>query len=190
MATHQKLRDDAYRAFKRNSLDPEVQLALDRKYQKADRDARLVLEADGYLEYASTFISREKTKLDAYRGDDKHDHPYDGTRERPLCTCSDRFCTIKEGKLPGWVRTASNPAEATRQLMHQHNGDPLVLQDLKRSYDELCADFDHHHRQIIICGTHNIHPDELDGLEGGSDEDETDETEETDATAEPPVADD
>lgn len=186
---HQKLRDDAYRAFKRNSLDPEVQLALDREYQKADKHERLVLTDDGYQEFASTFISKEKTKLDAYRADDPTNHPYEGKRERPLCTCSDRFCTIKDGKLPRRVRTADDPVEATRRFMHNHPGDPLVLQDLKREYDELCAEFDHRHRRIIICGTHNIHPDDLDGLEPATgDTDDEEDAEET--AAEPAVADD
>ncbi|PCR88696.1 hypothetical protein [Natrinema ejinorense] len=185
-SNHQKLRDDAYRAFKRNSLDPEVQLALDREYQQADQHARLVLTDDGYQEFASTFVSSAKTKLDAYRAGDPTSHPYDGTREQPLCTCSDRFCTIKDGRLPRRVRAADDPVEATRQFMHTHSGDPLVLQDLKREYDELCAEFDHRHRRIIICGTHNIHPDDLDGLEPATDDADA----ESETAADAAVADD
>lgn len=180
---HQKLRDDAYRAFKRNSLDPAVQLALDREYQQADQHARLVLTDDGYQEFASTFVSRAKTKLEAAKADAPTDHPYDGKRTRPLCTCSDRYCTIKDGRLPRRIRDAEDPVEATRQFMHTHSGDPLVLQDLKREYDELCAEFDHRHRRIIICGTHNIHPDDLDGLERPDEETDDDADEESEAAA-------
>lgn len=187
MSSHQKLRDDAYRAFKRNSLDPEVQLALDRLYQRADADARLVLEPEGFLEFASSFISREKTRLDAYRAGEPRAHPYEGTRERPLCTCSDRYCPIKDGRLPNWVRSAADSEEATRQLMHEHSGDPLVIQDMRRSYDELCAEFDHLHRTIIICGTHNLHPDDVDSL---GDEPTDDESTDEQATPTPAVADD
>lgn len=189
MASHKKLRDDAYRAFSRNGLDPEIQVALDAEYREVDPIAQIVLTDDGYQEFAARYISKELTKLEAYQSGDPRDHPYDGTRERPMCTCNDRYCAFKEGRLTRSIRTAADPVDATRHEMHTHNGDPLVLQDLKSEYDDLCAEFDHRHRRIIICGKHGIHPDELDELGLGDDADGGDESE-TNTTATQAVADD
>lgn len=198
MSNHHKLREDAYRAWSRNGLDAEIKIALDRLYRSVDPMARTVLTTDGYQEFAATFLSRERTKLDAYRAGDPHDHPYGGVRKRKLCTCDDRYCPITEGRLPRSIRNSEDPKDATRAFKNAHPGDPLVLQDLQREYDDLCAEFDHVHRQIIICGTHDIHPDEMDDLAapgdgdgGGEHDDAGDDEETTDASGgEAAVADD
>ncbi len=159
----------------RNSLDPEVKVALNEEFRKVNPTARIVLTDDGYLEFLASFVSREHTKLKAYRQGDKHDHPYDGVRKEPLCTCADRYCAFKEGRLMRQIREADDPVAEIRRVKHSHSGDVLVLQDASDEYDEICAEFDHAHRRIIICGQYNTHPDDLDGLTPTTDDDETDE---------------
>lgn len=167
MSDPQTLREDAYRAFKRNGLDPEVQLALDREYRSAEADARIVLTDDGFLDFLATYLSREHTKLQAHERGEPNDHPYEGVRKQPLCLCGDRYCELKDGRLMRHIREANDPEAAIREEKHDHRGDPLVLQDAIAEYDDICAAFNQRHRRIIICGTHNVHPDDLDDLRDG-----------------------
>lgn len=175
----EKLQGDAYRAFTNNALDPAVQKALDELYRDADRLVREVMTDDGFLEYLSSYVSREHTKLEADRNGEPEHYPYDETRSRPLCTCSDRYCRLKRGKLPRQIRDADDPKRAMRRFAHDHDGDPLVLQDARDTYADRCGEVEATYRRIIVCGQHNIHPDEYDALERETDDETEADADET-----------
>ncbi|EMA45232.1 hypothetical protein [Halobiforma nitratireducens] len=178
----EKLQRDAYNAFRDNSTPPEIRVALDELYREADEHARTVLSDEGFLDFLAAYISREHTKLQAERDGKPEHYPYEETRTRPLCTCSDRYCELKEGRVARQIREADDPLEALRRFDHDHNGEPLVLHDAKEEYARRYGEIEQTYRRIMICGDHDIHPDELDDLEPPID---TEATDADDATAAP-----
>lgn len=87
---------------------------------------------DGFEDFLLTFVTREEarclvntafTQADEYR----ERIPYDTVRERPLCTCDDRGCELKAGRLPLTIRNAADIETGIRTFKQDHVGDPLVL---------------------------------------------------------------
>lgn len=171
----QRLRDDVERAVVRSGLDANVKAALSDEMREADRLAYIVLSRDGYLDYFSKFLSREHTK---YTNSDPLQDTLDGERLQPLCLCSDRYCPLKQGRLPRQIRTAKNPKQALRTFADDHPGEPLVIHDFKDEYREEVVAFGDVHRRVLTCAQHGIHPDDLE------------EQAATDETADQAVADD
>lgn len=162
-----EIRNKAYDALQRE-LDADTHFALEQYYKQADQLHRKIATADGYLDYLSNYINREYTKLQAFDKDRPQDHPYDGERTQPMCGCADRYCPLKEGRLPREIRISDNPLEALREFKNSHPGDPYVLISVSDRYDELYATVIAMYRRIYLCGKYRIHPDELEEEHGYS----------------------
>lgn len=176
-----QLQEETYAAYLDRTLDTDIKLALNEEFEKVDKLERIVLDEDGFIEFLADYINREATKYAAYDQGEPREHPHDGTRTKPLCTCSDRYCALKEATLPRPIREAEEPQDAIRRFKHEHRGDPLVLSDALDVYDDKRAEYKAIFRRIYVCATEQIHPDELGEQEGNR---ETDESEETGQRAE------
>lgn len=164
MGLSQEIRDHKSRAFEmydRPGLDDEVRLALHELYDQVEQLSETLETTENMTDYVAAYCSREAEKLKAHRRDDPHDHPYQGTRERELCSCDDRFCELKDGKLPRRIRRSGNPLREIQQFRYDHRGEPFVLVEAEDAYQGVRRRLKRLCRLIILCGRSNSLPQEV-----------------------------
>lgn len=123
-----------------NAPDIAVEVKLWARRRRADvrSDMERIIRDDGYRDFLLSFIQQEAAKVKAHLNGDPHDHPYDGTRTRPVCTC-DGQCPLKRGELPKEFRDAPSVDTGARQFRHAHRGHPLVIDDGREAFARLVA---------------------------------------------------
>jgi len=57
-------------------------------------------------------------------------------RNRPLCTCPDSGCALKDGRLPAAFDDGKTLQRNIREFRHSHIGEPVVLDDAEAALDE------------------------------------------------------
>lgn len=111
--------------FKVDGYEPAVKEWAADELAEVQEDLDLVIRGDeGYEDFLLTFIGRERERY-LSRGDP--DRPYDEPRERPLCTCNDIGCALKQGELPTEIRHSDGLQAGIREFKRGHSGDPIVL---------------------------------------------------------------
>lgn len=116
------------------------------------------VDPDGFVRVGLDRLEREKAKFDA---DDPSEHDYEGDREKPLCGCSDPFCTIKQATVPLEVKNASFFKEGLREFRERHDGHAHVLSEIEEEYEEKRAEAMIHLRRNWIALQHEVHPDDV-----------------------------
>lgn len=124
------------------SVDPDSKHDANRLLRAIAVDLDQVLSKHGYedflLEYLKTEVRRNV--------DDPNQLPDDvDARSDPLCTCSYRFCGLKQGELPVDVHAADSIDRGIREFKADHRGNPIVLEEARSAWREKRA----HVRQCL-----------------------------------------
>jgi len=91
------------------------------------------LTRDGsFRRHLVEYLQEEKEKFE------NGDRTEDGER-KPLCTCSNPYCALKQGKLPPGVSLHDDLDEGITEYTAGHSGRPVVLQEARRDYIETFA---------------------------------------------------
>lgn len=92
------------------------------------------LARESHEEFVIAYIQREQTRMARH----PDDHPYEGRRERPLCTCAPSNCPLKQGRLPRELDEAPTLSAGIKAFRARpfHDGEPIVLSDARQVYNE------------------------------------------------------
>lgn len=110
------------------------------------RDIRAIAgQVSDYEAFVLSYIQREQARHRS-RPDD---HPYDGSRDRVVCTCNAHNCPLIKGELPREIGDAADLNDGIREFRQRprHDGDPLVLTEARQVYAEIKAAVDEVHLQ-------------------------------------------
>lgn len=160
-------RYDQLRTFLTRIQDPSDEMSPDEDVIKAvtSREADVaerassVLREDSYQDFLLSFVQRERERFLA-ETPDEHDYG-DEVRSEPLCTCSDAFCDLKQGKLPVVVRRAEDLDVGIRKFKQAHHGYPRVLDEAQEARDAKLSGIVADLGKLIVALSKNIPPDEL-----------------------------
>lgn len=75
------------------------------------------------------YIQAEKAAFEA------GDRTEDGTR-KPLCTCGNPYCSLKQGKLPPQVSLHDDLDEGITTYTANHSGRPVVLEEARKDFTD------------------------------------------------------
>lgn len=118
------------------------------------------LARTSHEEFAIAYIQREQTRT-------KHppdEHPHDGQRDRPLCTCLPSNCPLKQGRLPRELEEAPTLTAGIKSFRARafHDGEPVVLADARRVYEQSLAAVKEVHDTAYAILAHGLAtPDEV-----------------------------
>lgn len=100
--------------------------------QMADVEQELseVTMSDAYERHLLEYIQQAK---DEYQSDD-HD------RDDPLCSCSNPYCSLKQGRLPPGVTLEDDLERGIMEYLRDHDGDAAVLQEAREDWVEKCSE--------------------------------------------------
>lgn len=110
-----------------------------------------------YQDFLLSYIQREAVKMKARLNGDPYDHPFDGTRDQPVCTC-DGACPLKREELPKEFRDAPTIDEGARRFRHAHPGHPIVVDDGRQAYAQLVGDVEDSLVRIVVGLANNCTP--------------------------------
>jgi hypothetical protein len=102
--------------------------------QRIARPLKAVTAPDGAVRYLQQYIERQYQRAQA---DGAHALP-DGlttTRTKPLCTCDDFRCVLKDGRLPIDVRDSDDPTQGIAAFRERHPR-PTVLIEAQKAWDD------------------------------------------------------
>jgi len=164
------------------SVDPGLKLDASEALREVRGDLNDVITQDDREAFVLRHLQREAERFEA---DDETLAALDADepRTRPLCTCRDSGCALKEGRLPVVVREASSLQEGIRRFRHEHTGDPVVLDDADSKLDDKKARVMQTYDHIMISLSNKIPIDEVrrmqseDGPAADADDAETAESE-------------
>lgn len=130
--------DRVYRRFHNPNIEQEVKEWANEQLREIQLGLDQVLQFDeGFEDHLLAFI---KTEIDRYHVDDVQGSPYESARKRPICTCEDLGCKLKNGRLPHAVVTADSMQQGIKAFKHEHRGTPLVLLDGAEAWSEKRAE--------------------------------------------------
>lgn len=86
----------------------------------------------GFKRHLVEYIKDEKAAYEA--GDRVYDDDEDGEGQKPLCTCSNPYCALKQGKLPPRVTIDGDIDEGITEYIAGHRGDPHVLSEARTDW--------------------------------------------------------
>lgn len=121
--------DKIRRRLRSDDISEDIAAWVSGHLQRIQPDLDLVLRGDdGYKDFLLAFVQREVERarpLDFYPSID--DSPYTSVRDAPICTCTYRGCDLKDGRLPGEIRSATDTFRGIRAFQQVHRGLPVVL---------------------------------------------------------------
>lgn len=130
----QRLEEEIHGMLLDPSIDTRVKLwARDRRTAIAG-DLSAVRRANAYRDFVLSYIQREAAKYKAFLHDEPEAHPYDGRRERQLCSCDEEECPIKQEELPRQLREADSLDAGFIEFRHDHRGHPLLLDEARQAF--------------------------------------------------------
>ncbi len=142
------------------SVDPGLKLGASEALREIRGDLNDVITQDGreafvlrYLQQEAERFRADEETLDALEADEP--------RTRPLCTCRDSGCALKEGRLPVIVQEASTLQQGIRRFRHEHMGDPVVLDDAEGELDSKIERVMQTYDHIMISLSNKIPIDEV-----------------------------
>lgn len=137
------------------TLPVELKAAVHKEMAAIDGRLEAMTADDGHVEFALDYISRE---AEAWRDDDLDQ---DEQRDDPPCTCGDRWCDVKWGRLPKEVKEAPTLEVGTRRFHQSHDGRPNVLFEARDAYHDERGDLMAVVRKCRIALTNRVHPGEI-----------------------------
>jgi hypothetical protein len=92
------------------------------------------LARESHAEFVVAYIQREQTRASVPVGE----HPHDGHRDDPLCTCLASNCPLKQGRLPRELDDAETLSEGIKAFRSRpfHDGEPVVLSEARQVYNQ------------------------------------------------------
>jgi len=88
---------------------------------------------NAYRRHLVEYLQDEKEKFE------NGDRTQDGER-KPLCTGSNPYCALKQGKLPPQVSRHDDLDEGITEYTASHSGRPIVLQEARKDYTDTAAE--------------------------------------------------
>lgn len=169
--------------LEKNSNDPQIKVQVSNRLRDIRSDQRDVLTQDGREAFTLRYLKRE---ADRFKADDDTLATLEAKepRTRPLCTCPDSGCALKDGRLPAAFDEDKSLQRNIREFRHSHIGDPIVLDDAEARLDEKVEHVLAVYDAAIIALTDDIPLPEVESMatgDGESDPPTADET--TDETA-------
>ncbi len=145
------------------SVDPELKLGASDALREVRADQRDVLTQDGREAFVLRYLQREAER---FRADDETLDALDADEQRtkPLCTCSDSGCALKDGRLPVLVENAETLEQGLRQFRRRHRGNPVVLDDAEHALDDKVGRVMQVYDHIMISLSNGIPIDEVRAL--------------------------
>lgn len=170
------------------SLDASLKLQASEKLREIRSDQRHVLTQDGRETFVLQYLKREADRFKA-DADTLETLEADEPRNRPLCTCPDSGCALKDGRLPVVVQNAATLQRGIREFRHSHIGEPVVLDDAEAALDDKVEHVMSVYDIVLISLSNRIPVAEVeqmrdeDGDEGGENDAIESDGEEADAAA-------
>lgn len=135
-----------YRRFHYIEIDERLKDWANEELRGVQEDLDRVLRFDdGFEDHLLDYIPREVEK---WQSDSVDEIPYDDLRERPICTCDDLGCPLKNARLPEAVRDADDLQQGIKSWKQEHEGSPEVLIDGVEAWNETRAEVWHTLRRI------------------------------------------
>jgi len=146
--------------LEQSHYDPELKVAASEALKEVYSDHRDVSTQEGREDAMLRYLQREAER---FRADDETLNTLDADepRTKPLCTCSDSGCALKDGRLPVLVETAETLQKGIREFRRRHRGNPVVLDDADAMLTEKEARVGQMYEFIIISLSNDIHIDEV-----------------------------
>lgn len=110
--------------------DPARKMEVNEYLQECRAPLAAVGDGDAFETFLTTHLNRQYDRYQATGDGDRVAEP----RDRPLCTCENAFCPLKEGRVPEAVRAAPDLERGIRSYAQDHTGDPLVLTEAREAY--------------------------------------------------------
>lgn len=155
------------------SLDASLKLQASDKLREIRSDQRHVLTQDGRETFVLQYLKRESER---FKADDEtlETLEADEPRNKPLCTCPDSGCALKDGRLPVVVKNAASLQRGIREFRHSHIGEPVVLDDAEAALDEKVENVMSVYDIVLISLSNRIPVAEVERMrdEGGDESDE------------------
>jgi len=127
--------DRVAQQLEKESIPPEIKLSVSEKLREIRGDLRHVLTEDGRETFTLQYLKGEADRFKADESQLAH-LDADEPRRRPLCTCPDSGCALKDGRLPAAFDEEKSLQRNIREFRHSHIGDPIVLSDAEARLDE------------------------------------------------------
>ena len=157
-------RAESVMALLREPGDPGLKLQASKRLRELRSDQQDVLSQDGRESFLLREMQREVDRFHA-TPDELESLDAAEPRSRPLCTCADTECPLKDGRLPVIVREAVRDGqplrEGIRRFRQNHIGDPLVLNDAEDALDDKVGRVMEGYDLVIISLSENTPIEEL-----------------------------
>lgn len=119
---------------------------------------RLTLDS-AYRRHILTYLKQERERF------------VDGERTAPLCSCTNPFCDLKEGKIPSRVLLADTVDAGITDYLAQHNGDAHVLDEAREEWIGQCGEVKQTMRQALAILRRDERPEDDEGEETAAEDD-------------------
>lgn len=112
------------------------------RLRAAMADVREIRRQSGSHDFVLGYIHREQS---AYQADTPADVAWDvesaaELRDRPVCTCDrGKGCPLKRRETPRELREAATLQDGVREFRLSHPGDPVVLDEAARAWEQHVA---------------------------------------------------
>lgn len=165
------------------SLDAGLKLQASERLREIRSDQRAVLTQDGRETFVLQYLQREATRYQADDATLATLEDADEPRTRPLCTCPDSGCALKEGRLPVVVQDAESLQRGIREFRHTHIGEPVVLDDAAAELDSKVEHVMAVYDIVLIALSNRMPVDEVERMQDGDEAESESESESDDVEA-------
>ncbi len=159
------------------SLDAGLKLQASEKLREIRSDQRAVLTQDGRETFVLQYLKREGQRFHADEETLKRLEDADEPRTRPLCTCPDSGCALKDGRLPAAFDDDTPLQRNIREFRHSHHGEPVVLDDAEAALDEKIERVMAVYDIVLISLSNRIPVAEVEAMRDEGDADDADDAE-------------
>jgi len=165
--------ESVLRELEKNGNDPLIKRQASGRLREIRSDQRHVLTQDGREAFMLQYLQREAARFHA---DDATLETLDADepRSRPLCTCPDSGCALKDGRLPAAFDGDKSLQRNIREFRHSHYGDPVVLDDAESALDDKVERVISVYDTVLIALSNDIPVPEVEQLGDDDSDAETD----------------
>ncbi|QCW05235.1 hypothetical protein [Natrinema pallidum] len=168
--------------LEKESIPVEIKLEASDRLREIRSDQRHVLTQEGRETFVLQYL---KGEADRFKADDETlaDLDAETPRSRPLCTCPDSGCALKDGRLPAAFAEDKSLQRNIREFRHNHLGDPIVLNDAEEKLDEKVERVMSVYDIVLIALSNKCSVSEVEATHTGDDADEPESDSDTEPTA-------